>query len=120
MNDYPRIGRHSPGAPYYIAAAWENLDAVPESFTVGDGSVTMVDGTEYINAPLSPDTSYAFLVRVEIVSDTPQALVTYSEPIVLSTPLGYSPGGVAFGVILIIALIVAIIVGLVVGLWWYR
>ena len=117
---YPDIGLYFNGAGYYLTAAWNDSAAVPSLFKVGDGSLTMANGVQYWNAPLSADTSYGLVIRVEIVSDNGEPLVTHSEQLSVSTPLGYSPAGVAIGVILIIAAIVAAVVGVVLGLLWYR
>ena len=58
-------------APYYIAAAWarENIYRVPDSYTVGDGSITVADGMVYTNAELNPATVYSVFVRIDIESD---------------------------------------------------
>ena len=117
---YPDIGPYSGGAPYYLTAAWNDSAAVPSVFKVGDGSVTTVNGVQYWNAPLTAGTSYGLVIRVEIVSDNGEPLVTHSEQMSVSTPLGYSPAGVGIGVILIIAAITAAVVGVVLGLLWYR
>ena len=64
--------RPYPGdASYYIAAAWagQNISMVPDSFTVGDGSITWANGVVYANAILSPDTDYSIFVRIDIESD---------------------------------------------------
>ncbi len=119
---YPGIGPYPymPEAPYYIAGAWTNSTEIPGSFTVGDGSTTTANGENYVNVALKADTLYSFLVRVEIVSDNSQPLVQYSQQVVIMTPLSYSPGGVAVGILFLIAAIVAAVIGVVIGLWWYR
>lgn len=118
-DDYPNIGPYMPGAPYYIAGAWDISSEVPWSFTVGDGQTTVVNGVTYVNVALNSGTSYALLVRIDIVSDNGQPLVQYSEKVIIETPLNYSPAGVAIGIILLIAGI-AIVVVVVIVLWWYR
>lgn len=103
---------------YYIAAAWDNPNDVPSSLTAGDGRTTIVNGVTYVNVALNSGTSYALLVRVDIVSDNNQPLIQYSEKVIVVTPLSYSEGGLAFGILLIIAIIVAIVVGVIVGIWY--
>ena len=59
------------GARYYIAAAWaeENISRVPESYTVGDGSITVANTVVYRNAELNTNTRYGIFVRIDIESD---------------------------------------------------
>ena len=52
----------------YIAAAWR-VSAVPERFTVGDMSRTIVDNVEYVNAGLAPNTRYGYFIRYVIEND---------------------------------------------------
>ena len=59
-----------PAQQYYITAAWDDPDRVPSSFVVGNGSQTMIGTTLYVNARLSSNTEYAYLVQVKIRSDT--------------------------------------------------
>ena len=108
------------GATYYIAAAWDNSESVPNQLTVGDGTRTTVRGVEYVNVQLSAGTSYGFLVRVEIVSDNGEPLVTSSELMTITTHLGYSPAGAAIGTLLLITMIVVLVVAVALGLLWYR
>ena len=58
---------------YYITAAWSENDiqagVVPEMFVVGDGSMTLANGTEYTNGRLNSDTPYVTFVRYEIAPD---------------------------------------------------
>ena len=59
------------GARYYIAAAWaeENISRVPESYTVGDGSITVANTVVYRNAELNTNTKYGIFIRIDIESD---------------------------------------------------
>ena len=77
---YNDAGTYFRSAPYYIAAAWarENISRVPDSFTVGNGSITRANSVVYTNAPLSPDTDYSIFVRIDIESDAdPQEVAIY-------------------------------------------
>lgn len=55
---------------YYITAAWNNEENVPESFTVGDESTVYAlrNGVNesYFNAPLTRFTSYCVFAKVQI------------------------------------------------------
>ena len=68
---YDDVGPYVNSDLPYVAAAWSNVQDIPNIFTVGDDSVTRVDGVSYTNVPLRSNTQYAALVRVEIVSDNP-------------------------------------------------
>ena len=59
-----------PPQEYYITAAWTDPTGVPDVFTVGDGNVIVTGGTAYENVRLSSDTEYAYLIRIDIMSDT--------------------------------------------------
>ena len=117
---YPNIGPYTRGATYYLAAAWSDPAEVPSTFTVGDGTTTEVGGVVYWNAPLNAGVSYGLVIRVEIVSDNGEPLITHSAQMSVNTPLGYSPAGAAIGTLLLIAAIAAAVVGVVLGLLWYR
>ena len=118
--DYLDAGPYMTGASHYITAAWDNPESVPAQLTVGDGTTTTAGGQEYVNVQLNAGTPYGILVRVEIVSDNGDPLVTSSELITVATDLGYSPAGAAIGTLLIIAIIVVVVVAIVLGLLWYR
>jgi len=78
---YNDAGTYFRNAPYYIAAAWagQNISMVPDSFTVGDDSITWANRMVYTNAPLNPDTDYSIFVRIDIESDAdPQEVDTAS------------------------------------------
>ena len=71
--DYDDVGPYDktmPNAPY-IAAAWDNAQAVPDTITIGAGTMTTAGGMTFNNVGLASNTEYAALVRVEIVSDDP-------------------------------------------------
>ena len=53
---------------------------------MGDETVTVANGVGYYNAPLSSEREYGFLVKVQVASDSGEALVTYSNLITASTP----------------------------------
>ena len=90
------IGPFKENSLQYIAAAWDNFSEIPSQFTVGDETVTVANGVGYYNAPLSPEREYGFLVKVQVASDSGEALVTYSNLITASTPLAmiYSREGI--------------------------
>lgn len=69
--DYDDVGPYVNSDQPYVAAAWSNVQDVPNTFAVGDGSQTRVGDVTYTNVPLRSNTQYAALVRVEIVSDNP-------------------------------------------------
>ena len=58
---------------YYIAAAWNDLSLVPESFNAGDRSKTTAfrNGVEenYLNARLRPLINYCFYVLIHHMAD---------------------------------------------------
>ena len=87
--DFMNIGLYTNGASQYITAAWDNSTEIPSQFTVGDGIITVANDVGYLNAPLSPERVYGFLIKVQVVSDNGEELVTYSNLITASTPLGY-------------------------------
>ncbi len=65
---------YSPGAAYYITAAWDEEDVysnrVPSEIAVGDGSVFTPDifgnEVEYINQPLRSNTRYTIFTLYDI------------------------------------------------------
>ena len=59
---------------YYITAAWDNANAVPSTFTIGNGSKTIVNDITYENTNLESDTQYAVLYKIDITSDTDEVL----------------------------------------------
>ena len=69
--DYDDVGPYINSDQPYVAAAWNNVQNIPNIFVVGDGSQTRVGDVTYINVPLRSNTQYAAQVRVEIVSDNP-------------------------------------------------
>lgn len=64
-----------PPQEYYITAAWDNPRDVPDMYTVGDETTTMVDGVTYENVALSSDSDYAYIIRFDIMSDTDEVSV---------------------------------------------
>ena len=71
QRSYMNLMAHVPGAEAYITAAWsgQQIASIPERFTVGNMSVTVADGIEYINAQLNPDTRYGYFIRYIIEND---------------------------------------------------
>ena len=65
-------GPYTPGAIYYIAAAWDHnhIASVPDTFIVGDGFQTVANNVQYDNVRLNASTLYSIFVRIEIQSDT--------------------------------------------------
>lgn len=69
--NYDDVGPYvSPNQPY-VAAAWDDVQRIPESILVGDGSDFIAGGVTYRNVPLNSNTRYTVLARIEIVSDDP-------------------------------------------------
>ena len=77
--NYDDIGPYVNADQPYVAAAWNNVQNVPDTFLIGDGTQTTVDGVTYTNVALGSNTQYAALVRVEIVSDNPAMVSTYNS-----------------------------------------
>lgn len=73
--DYDDVGPFIDENQPYVAAAWDNVDEIPDSFRVGDGRQTTVGGVIYTNRELSSNTQYAAFVRLEIVSDNPNVVI---------------------------------------------
>lgn len=72
--DYANTGPYNstvvPSQEAYITAAWSNAADVPDTYIIGDGSITMAGGIIYDNVGLSSNTDYAYLIQIEIQSDT--------------------------------------------------
>ena len=64
-----------PRQEFYITAAWNGSQEVPETYTIGDRSVTVANGIMYENVGLSSDTNYAYLIHIEIKSDTDEVRI---------------------------------------------
>ena len=69
-NTGPYNSTSVPSQEAYITAAWSNSEDVPDTFLIGDGSITMAGGITYDNVGLSSNTDYAYLIQIEIESDT--------------------------------------------------
>ena len=76
LNDVGPYDRTRPSEPY-VAAAWDDVTRVPEQITIGSGTTTAAGGETYMNVPLSSNTAYEALVRVEIVSDNPAVVCNH-------------------------------------------
>ena len=51
----------------YTAIAWYDIEAVPLTFVVGEGEITIApDGIEYVNRRLFESTSYGIFYYVKI------------------------------------------------------
>lgn len=73
---FDNVGPYVNSEQPYVAAAWDDVQDVPDTFIIGDGSVTVAGGVTYTNVELSSNTEYAALVRVEVVSDNPAMVST--------------------------------------------
>ena len=73
-SEYEDAGPYNPTADppqvAYITAAWNTSANVPDMFCIGDGSITLAYGEAYDNVGLSSNTEYAYLIKIEIESDT--------------------------------------------------
>ena len=76
LNDVGPYNRTRPSDPY-VAAAWDDVNGVPEQIIIGDGTTTEAGGDTYTNARLASNTAYEALVRVEIVSDDPAVVCNH-------------------------------------------
>ena len=94
------VSAHTGSTLQYITAAWDNCSEIPSQFTVGDGTVTVANGVGYYNAHLSPERKYGFLVKVQVASDSGEALTTYSNMITVRT--SFLREGITIAVVLII------------------
>ena len=81
------IGPYTDSALQYITAAWDNSSKIPSRFIVGNGTITVANDVGYLNAPLSPEREYGFLIKVQVTSHHGEDLVTYSNLITARTPL---------------------------------
>lgn len=59
---------------YYVAAAWDDSNAVPPFFVIGDESRTVANGITYVNGRLRQGTQYAVFYRIETVSDNAEVM----------------------------------------------
>ena len=78
-SSYMNLTAHVPGAKAYITAAWSGgqIASIPETYTVGNMSVTTVDDMEYTNVQLSPDTRYGYFIRYIIENDANSQQVSF-------------------------------------------
>ena len=79
---------------------------------MGDKSITIANDVGYYNAPLQPEREYGFLVKVQVAADNGETLVTFSNLIIASTPLGYSltEVGVTVSVVIVVVVVTAIVI----------
>ena len=84
---YDDAGPYQSGAEYYITAAWAgaNVTRVPDSFIIGNGSVSYADGRTYVNAKLSSNSRYTVFVRIDLDSDVVCVLPDCGSELALNT-----------------------------------
>jgi netrin-G3 ligand len=107
----------------YITAAWTDRTEVPGVFTIGDGSMTQANDEIYENVRLSSDTDYAYIIRIDIESDTSEPVIFHTEFEFFKTDPNPPSNAAAVGasVTIVLLLLVAVVVAFVVFcIWWRR